>query len=226
MHTLRREGAVPSLATDLPGRVSPAFSNFGNAGSVLRGTKAARWLGSQPRDSQSLPACWVPPCSGALKILQVQPARRPGGLVGRGHVEIFYKSSMLVDREVWSVLVKCLQVQLPGRPGSLVLSLKILQVQPACRPGSLVWTCEIFTSPTTWSTGKSPSERSLLSLLLAAWPAGAGEVGAAHFFWSFLRLSLRLTALGSRPDLAGRPGVLAGGRLQPVRPERPVDDMT
>ena len=133
---------------------------------------------------------------------------------------------MLVDREVWSVLVKFLQVQLLGRPGSLVLSLKILQVQPACRPGSLVWTCEIFTSPTTWSTGKSPSERSLLSLLLAAWPAGAGEVGAAHFFWSFLKLSLRLTALGSRPDLAGGPGVLAGGRLQPVRPERPVDDMT
>ena len=173
-----------------------------------------------------MPACWVPPCSGALKILQVQPARRPGGLVGRDHVEIFYKSSMLVDREVWSCLskfyksnylvdrevwsglVKFLQVQLLGRPGSLVLSLKI------------------FTSPTTWSTGKSPSERSLLSLLLAAWPAGAGEVGAAHFFWSFLKLSLRLTALGSRPDLAGRPGVLAGGRLQPVRPERPVDDMT
>ena len=141
-------------------------------------------------NSQSLPACWVPPCSGALKILQVQPARRPGGLVGRDHVEIF------------------------------------LQVQHAGRPGSLVCTCEIFTSPTTWSTGKSPSERSLLSLLLAAWPAGAGEVGAAHFFWSFLKLSLRLTALGSRPDLAGRPGVLAGGRLQPVRPERPVDDMT
>ena len=120
----------------------------------------------------------------------------------------FYKSNYLVDREVWSALVKFLQVQLPGRPGSLV------------------YTCEIFTSPTTWSTGKSPSERSLLSLLLAAWPAGAGEVGAAHFFWSFLKLSLRLTALGSRPDLAGRPGVLAGGRLQPVRPERPVDDMT
>ena len=133
---------------------------------------------------------------------------------------------MLVDREVWSVLVKFLQVQLLGRPGGLVLSLKILQVQHTCRPGSLVWTCEIFTSPTTWSTGKSPSERSLLSLLLAAWPAGAGEVGAAHFFWSFLKLSLRMTALGSRPDLAGRPGVLAGGRLQPVRPERPVDDMT
>ena len=159
-------------------------------------------------NSQSLPACWVPPCSGALKILQVQPARRPGGLVGRDHVEIF------------------LQVQHAGRPGSLVLSLKILQVQLPGRPGSLVYTCEIFTSPTTWSTGKSPSERSLLSLLLAAWPAGAGEVGAAHFFWSFLKLSLRLTALGSRPDLAGRPGVLAGGRLQPVRPERPVDDMT
>ena len=111
----------------------------------------------------------------------------------------FYKSNYLVDREVWSALVKFLQVQLPGRPGSLV------------------YTCEIFTSPTTWSTGKSPSERSLLSLLLAAWPAGAGEVGAAHFFWSLLKLSLRLTALGSRPDLAGRPGVLAGGRLQPVR---------
>ena len=60
------------------------------------------------------------PCSGALKILQVQPARRPGGLVGRDHVEIFYKSSMLVDREVWSVLVKFLQVQHAGRPGSLV----------------------------------------------------------------------------------------------------------
>ena len=25
MHTLRREGAVPSLATDLPGRVFPPF---------------------------------------------------------------------------------------------------------------------------------------------------------------------------------------------------------
>ena len=136
-------------------------------------------------NSQSLPACWVPPCSGALKILQVQPARRPGGLVGRDHVEIFYKSSMLVDREVWSVLVKFLQVQLLGRPGSLVSSLKILQVQPACRPGSLVWTCEIFTSPTTWSTGKSPSERSLLSLLLAAWPAGAGEVGGRSFLLVF-----------------------------------------
>ena len=91
-------------------------------------------------DSQSLPACWVPPCSGALKILQVQPARRPGGLVGRDHVEIFYKSSMLVDREVWSclskfyksnylvdrevwsTLVKFLQVQLLGRPGSLLPS--------------------------------------------------------------------------------------------------------
>ena len=101
---------------------------------------------------QSVAACLPPgssPCSGALKILQVQPARRPGGLVGRDHVEIFYKSSMLVDREVWSQTLKILQVQLPGRPGSLV------------------WTCEIFTSPTTWSTGKSPSERSLLSLLLA-----------------------------------------------------------
>ena len=91
-------------------------------------------------NSQSLPGCWVPPCSGALKILQVQPARRPGGLVGRGHVEIFYKSSMLVDREVWSCLskfyksnylvdrevwsglVKFLQVQLLGRPGSLLPS--------------------------------------------------------------------------------------------------------
>ena len=135
------------------------------------------------------PACW---------------STGKSGLVSQN----FYKSNYLVDREVWSALVKFLQVQLPGRPGSLV------------------YTCGIFTSPTTWSTGKSPSERSLLSLLLAAWPAGAGEVGAAHFFWSFLKLSLRLTALGSRPDLAGRPGVLAGGRLQPVRPERPVDDMT
>ena len=160
-------------------------------------------------NSQSLPACWVPPCSGALKILQVQPARRPGGLVGRDHVEIFYKSSMLVDREVWSCLSKFYKSNY----------LVDREVWP-------VYTCDIFTSPTTWSTGKSPSERSLLSLLLAAWPAGAGEVGAAHFFCSFLKLSLRLTALGSRPDLAGRPGVLAGGRLQPVRPERPVDDMT
>ena len=73
-------------------------------------------------NSQSLPACWVPPCSGALKILQVQPARRPGGLVGRDHVENFHKSNYLVDREVWSTLVKFLQVQLHGRPGSLLPS--------------------------------------------------------------------------------------------------------
>ena len=117
---------------------------------------------------------------------------------------------MLVDREVWSCLSKFYKSNYLVDREVWSALVRFLQVQLPGRPGSLVYT----------------SERSLLSLLLAAWPAGAGEVGAAHFFWPFLKLSLRLTALGSRPDLAGRPGVLAGGRLQPVRPERPVDDMT
>ena len=69
---LNRPGIPPFPFLEMQARRArpgfPAFSIFGNAGSVLRGTKAARWLGSQPRDSQSLPACWVPPCSGALKI--------------------------------------------------------------------------------------------------------------------------------------------------------------
>ena len=106
-------------------------------------------------NSQSLPACWVPPCSGALKILQVQPARRPGGLVGRGHVEIFYKSSMLVDREVWSCLSKFYKSNYLVDREVWSGLVKFLQVQLPGRPGSLVYTCEIFTSPTTWSTGKS-----------------------------------------------------------------------
>ena len=71
-------------------------------------------------NSQSLPACWVPPVLRGTENFTKsnQPVDREVWSAVT-MLRFFYKSSMLVDREVWSVLVK------------------------------------FFTSPTTWSTGKS-----------------------------------------------------------------------
>ena len=93
-------------------------------------------------------------------------------LAKQAEVFISYKSSNLIDREVWS-RVSCEICTSPnssstGKSGPLKL-VKILQVQPPHRPGSLVSERSCSPSP----------------CLLAGRP-GMGM--AAHFFWSLLNI--------------------------------------
>ena len=93
-------------------------------------------------------------------------------LAKQAEVFISYKSSNLIDREVWS-RVSCEICTSPnssstGKSGPLKL-VKILQVQHPHRPGSLVSERSCSPSP----------------CLLAGRP-GMGM--AAHFLWSFLNI--------------------------------------